>query len=958
MDQDTRAWILPSEAGEQAMTKTNAELRFRTCLMSLSVLFTAFAGAVLAESMGRYNVVWETPSKDSTGQMPLGNGDVAAGVYAIQNGDLYLLLAKNDALTYNGDIFKTGRVRVSLSPNPFEAGKAFRQTLDLDTGSILIEADDVTLRIWADANRPVYHVQIDSPTEVSVSAAPEFWERFDGCKWNVSSAPIEEATQDVQLERDGRILWYFAVGDRSVFPEEMVYYDVPHMASEHPDPYRFNTFGNLLESPDLKLDDGSLNGTGKVFDIRIHALTMQAPKIFDWIETIEGRAEKPMDVGQDWKAHCQWWSDFWDRSWIIVSDNTLPAEEREKLHSEPSFGKRRERDGGALVAQSYNVFRFFMACQSRGRIQAKFNGGLFTQPLSSDRQPRRVAHEREDGSWLSHEDDRDWGRRFTYQNQRLLYWPLLMSGDGDLMQPFFNYYWNLLPVRKAITKAWFGHDGAYYRENIEPTGGERDCGRTGKPPRTKPGENKGEGYYHSYYFTCGLETVAMMIEYVKYAGDEAFRDNVLVPFAREVLLFYDKHYVRDANGKLRLDPSMVLETWWIAVNPATDVSGLQHCLDELLAMGVGTAEDQAEWRRFRAEIPEVFLHEIEGRIAIAPAESWAKRKNAENGLLYPVFPFRRFGVGFGNEDVVQWTMEHRTNKNAFNYKCWTQDQIHWAYAGKAAEAREGLLHRFRHASTQCRFPMYGSAGPDSCPDFDHFGSGGVALQRMLVQEAGGKILLLPAWPVDWDADFKLHVAKRTTISGSVVDGRLADWSIEPAQRKTDVVVYEPQPVPIRPVVPENGHTVRVGRDQSGRSTFKGEIGRVTMFRGKLDPEKIRELADANPEETVEGESTVCCLLAPKAGDTLATEPDDFAGAVSFEAWIRPENGEAGRIVDKITAGKGDGFLVDCWPGLSLRVIVGSQQETCADVFQPGVWQHVAVVIGRWDVEVYLDGKPL
>ena len=54
-----------------------------------------------------------------------------------------------------------------------------------------------------------------------------------------------------------------------------------------------------------------------------------------------------------------------------------------------------------------------------------------------------------------------------------------MSGDWDLMDPFFNYYNNLLPIRKAITKEWFGHEGAYYRENIEPTGGERDCGRNG-----------------------------------------------------------------------------------------------------------------------------------------------------------------------------------------------------------------------------------------------------------------------------------------------------------------------------------------------------------------------------------------------------------------------------------------------------------------------------------------------
>ena len=763
----------------------------RKCAVAVFALFVFGVpglmptSSVAGEPMARYNIIWESPSKDNTGQMPLGNGDIGAGVYAIEDGDLYLLLAKNDAFNYNGDIFKTGRLRVSLNPNPFAKGKPFRQTLDLTTGSIRIEANGISLRIWADANRPVYHVQINSPGEIAVTARPEPWKRIDSCRHNVSRVPITNVTQDVRLERKGNILWYFAVGDRSVYPAEMKYYNVEHMTSKYPDPYRFNTFGNLLQCPGLALKNGTLTGTGKTFDIRIHALTKQAPKTSTWIETIERQAARPMDVTKDWAAHCRWWSAFWNRSWIIASDNSLPPEQREKFIGEAPTGRRKEADGGALVAQSYNVFRFIMACQSRGRIQAKFNGGLFTQPLR--------------GRENTQGDDRLWGRRFTYQNQRLLYWPLLMSGDGDLMKPFFDYYWNLLPIRKAITKAWFGHEGAYYRENIEPTGGERDCGRTGKPPKTKPGENLGKGYYHSYYFTSGLETVTMMTEYVKYSGDNAFRDTILVPFAREVLLFFDKHYPRDDKGKVRLDPAMVLETWWIAVNPAPDVAGLQFCLDELLAMKAGSSQDQANWRRFRAEIPEVFLHEIDGRKAIAPAERWAKKHNAENGLLYPVFPFRCFGLGLGSADIVNWTMKYRTNKNAFNYKCWTQDQIHWAYAGNAAEAQAGLVHRFRHASTQCRFPLYGSARPDSCPDFDHFGAGSTALQRMLVQEAGDKILLLPAWPADWDADFKLHLARNTAISGKVKDGKLTNWTIEPAARKKDVVVYKPQRAPDSPV---------------------------------------------------------------------------------------------------------------------------------------------------------------
>jgi hypothetical protein len=59
-----------------------------------------------------------------------------------------------------------------------------------------------------------------------------------------------------------------------------------------------------------------------------------------------------------------------------------------------------------------------------------------------------------DGSWITSPDARTWGRRFTFQNQRLLYWPLLMSGDFDLLKPFFDHSWNVLPMRKAITRLY------------------------------------------------------------------------------------------------------------------------------------------------------------------------------------------------------------------------------------------------------------------------------------------------------------------------------------------------------------------------------------------------------------------------------------------------------------------------------------------------------------------------
>jgi len=65
---------------------------------------------------------------------------------------------------------------------------------------------------------------------------------------------------------------------------------------------------------------------------------------------------------------------------------------------------------------------------------------------------------------------------------------------------------------------------------------------------------------------------------------------------------------------------------------------------------------------------------------------------------------------------------------------------------------------------------------------------------MLVQEAGGKIFLLPAWPDTWDADFRLHLSGNSVIKGTVKDGKLISWEIIPESRKNDVIVCQLQSI--------------------------------------------------------------------------------------------------------------------------------------------------------------------
>ncbi len=70
---------------------------------------------------------------------------------------------------------------------------------------------------------------------------------------------------------------------------------------------------------------------------------------------------------------------------------------------------------------------------------------------------------------------------------------------------------------------------------------------------------------------------------------------------------------------------------------------------------------------------------------------------------------------------------------------------------------------------------------------DNGGSGMITLQLMLMQCDGKRIQLLPAWPADWVADFKLHAPYQTTVEGHVQNGKVTHLKVTPAERTKDVV---------------------------------------------------------------------------------------------------------------------------------------------------------------------------
>ena len=89
---------------------------------------------------------------------------------------------------------------------------------------------------------------------------------------------------------------------------------------------------------------------------------------------------------------------------------------------------------------------------------------------------------------------------------------------------------------------------------------------------------------------------------------------------------------------------------------------------------------------------------------------------------------------------------------------------------------------------QCRFPAFWGPNADWIPDQDHGSVFITALQRMLMLTDGDTINLMPAWPDDWNATFKLHAPYKTVVEGRIENGKLLGLKVTPESRRKDVVI--------------------------------------------------------------------------------------------------------------------------------------------------------------------------
>jgi hypothetical protein len=287
----------------------------------------------------------------------------------------------------------------------------------------------------------------------------------------------------------------------------------------------------------------------------------------------------------------------------------------------------------------------------------------------------------------------------------------------------------------------------------------------------------------------------MILQYHRFTGNDISR---YLPFIEQSVIFYDEHYrmrgrQRDGRelteqGKLHIHPSNALEGHPEATNPTSVIAGLHQVLGGLINISRDETK-QKRWREMRSRLPDMPTAVVNGHTVLVPT---AEHKNFSWHMpsMYPLYPYDLFPLGKPGIALPRDTFLHAIGeKERMDHRAWIQGVVHFARLGMADGAKELLVRKLDNGPY--RFPAFWPPDIDHAPDHNWGGMAMIGLQEMLMQTTDDRILLLPAWPKDWEVDFKLHAPGKTVVEATVKDGNITRQNVRPAARERDVVVWSP-----------------------------------------------------------------------------------------------------------------------------------------------------------------------
>jgi hypothetical protein len=746
-------------------------------------------------------ITWNTPSRDSLDSMPL-SGRMGAGANVwVQDGSIWLYLAHNGAYDEQGRLLKLGCVRIT--PKDISLGEAgFSQTLDPAIGTISITQNDFKATLWFAGETLVY--ESESATAQPLEVAFGTWR--DKTKESIRNDMMGSKTtffgDRIQASPAGCLAFHrnadypidlqAKARGQGITPESL-----PDVTARRVLGSAIAIEGGFTSQPSesavrWQFWDGKA-WTGITPARTQHVVTMRLAAAVDanpdqWqAEAMamfdpQKRKAAKADEGKRWKK-------FWSRSHIVIN---------------PGKG---ESDPGFLIGRNYQLFRYMLACNRDGELPLLFNGGIFT----TDNNGRIKGNNNDELPCFEGEpvtpDFRRWmGCYFMSQNQRWLGWPTVAGGDADLLAPTTRFYRDRAKVAAERAKKQ-GAQGVVYTEPLDVWG---LC-----PVAPRPDGLCGAQHL-TYHFSMGLENAWMNLQAHFNTGYPLDQD---LQWMTGTVYFYDSFYRAETrkrtgkelgdDGKLVLYPGNGLEYAGDATNPLDGVSGLRALSEGLLHYRKLPATDRQRLKRILDTLPPLPAAKRRGRLAVLPAKTYKVPYNRWEPIeMYACWPYRLLGITRPDtlqlaRDTWETVPEDRARLCKQDYS-WMANVANMAALAWPEEAKKRAIYKMANtAAPQARFPAFFGPGHDWLPDHNWGGAGMVGVQEMLLApEPGpqGKLHLFPAWPAEWDVDFKLYAPGPTIVEAVLRGGKLFSLNVTPKSRARDIVnwlgkqpSYQPPP---------------------------------------------------------------------------------------------------------------------------------------------------------------------
>lgn len=764
-------------------------------LCAITGTFIFFASGVFAKNTKipcNYEIVWTSPSPDAWESMPL-SGRYGAGANVwVQDGALWLYLAHNMAYDEGAKLLKLGALRITPANNALNDLASFSQKLDIFSGSIHINAvsksgASIQLKLWFACEDLIIESKSKTSFEISFGSWRDV--RRDGLHLDLFNHKYWLNPDDVSMTDNG-IVWYHQNNKyESLLPGELKVQ--PFAVGSIYNPTENNVFGGaivcstpLIAGAKSKVEWQRWTGS---------AWSMQTAESESHTIIASLRAGQNQNP-ENWQAEAkillnpkalktaakkeqQRWDEYWNRSYIIINKD------------------KNDTDSAWVVGRNYQLFRYMLATNQGGKLPLLFNGGIFTVDNFDKIKGNNNNELSRNLPGTSTPDLRHWlFCNFMAQNQRWLGWPAIAAGDADLLEASSAFYRHHAASGAARARG-LGAQGVVFPEPINVWGLSLWPTETGqcRAPHLK------------YAFAMMLENAWMTLHGYSTLGKDIRAD---MEWIKGTVRFYDSYYRNetkrltgkelDDDGRLCIYPANAIELLINAKNPTEVVAGLMRITDALtkLPETLISAEEKKYFAHLNSILPDLPMEQKDGKSILKPAFSWKNEYNLwELPEFYVAWPYRLKGVSNpGTEQLLANTWEllpkRRVEKVSRDYS-WMPVVVNMAAMGNTGEAAKRVLAKLGNFDPQARFPAFFGPGHDWVPDHNWGGSGMVGLQEMLMAAdpyADGKIYLLPAWPAEWDVDFKLHAPQQTIIEASVKNGKVVKLNVTPEWRRKDVVI--------------------------------------------------------------------------------------------------------------------------------------------------------------------------